>query len=205
MLNKETLLGGHGRGLLFVLSAPAGTGKTTLVNRIVQNFPSVVQSISFTTRAKRPLEKDGDHYSFVSVKEFEERIAAGEFLEYVKLYDDYYGTSKKWVDAKLQEGKHVVLVIDMQGALQLMDSLDAAFIFLKPPSIEVLKERLVSRNTETPESLAKRLSWAEKEMDAAHYYDYQVVNDDLDTAYQILLSIFIAEEHRTPSEPKEYS
>lgn len=196
MWNKESLLGGHGRGLLFVLSAPAGTGKTTLVNRIVKHFPSVVQSISFTTRAKRSMESDGDHYSFVSVKEFEERIAAGEFLEYVKLYDDYYGTSKKWVDARLQEGKHVVLVIDTQGALQLMDSLEAAFIFLKPPSLEVLKERLVSRNTETTDSLAKRLSWAEKEMDAAHYYDYQVVNDDLDTTYQILLSILIAEEHR---------
>lgn len=205
MLNKETLIGGHGRGLLFVLSAPAGTGKTTLVNRIVKSFPSVVQSISFTTRSKRALESDGDHYSFVSVQEFEERIAAGEFLEYVKLYDDYYGTSKKWVDQRLKEGKHVVLVIDTQGALQLMDSLDAVFIFLKPPSMESLKERLVSRNSETPESLQKRLTWAEKEMAAAHYYDYQVVNDDLDTAYQILLSILIAEEHKTPSGLKEYS
>lgn len=205
MLNKETLIGGHGRGRLFVLSAPAGTGKTTLVNRIVKSFPSVVQSISFTTRPKRALESDGDHYSFVSVKEFEERIAAGEFLEYVKLYDDYYGTSKKWVDQRLKEGKHVVLVIDTQGALQLMDSLEAVFIFLKPPSMESLKARLVSRNTETPESLQKRLTWAEKEMAAAHYYDYQVVNDDLDTAYQILLSILIAEEHKTPSGLKEYS
>ncbi len=196
MSNRQNLLGNSRRGLLFVLSAPAGTGKTTLVERLVAEFPCIVQSVSFTTRAPRQGEEHGGHYNFISVQNFEEKIAAGDFLEYVKLYGDYYGTSRAWVEEKLSQGKHIFLVIDTQGALQLMDSLDACFIFLKPPSLAVLKERLLARKTETEESLQKRLSWAENELAAERYYDYQLVNDDLAIAYQILLSIIIAEEHK---------
>lgn len=197
MSNSQPLIGTKPHGLLFVLSAPAGTGKTTLVERLVSEHPSVVQSISYTTRKRREGERPDAHYCFVTEPEFEKKIQEGEFLEYVRLYGDYYGTSKVWVETQRKLGKHVFLVIDTQGALQLMESLEAAFIFLKPPSIEVLKERLIKRGTETEESIAKRLSWAEKEMEAAHYYDYQVTNGSLETAYRILLSIVIAEEHKT--------
>ena len=190
------LLGNLKRGLVFVLSAPAGTGKTTLVEMLVKEFPCVIQSISYTTRAKRPQEREGGHYNFISVAEFEQKIAAHEFLEYVKLYGDYYGTSKLWVEEQLQKGKHVFLVIDTQGALQLMESLEACFIFLKPPSLEVLRERLMHRKTDAEEALQKRLSWAAKELGAAHYYQYLIINDQLDIAYQALRSIVIAEEHK---------
>lgn len=197
MSNNQHMIGKRPYGLLFVLSAPAGTGKTTLVERLVRDFPCIVQSISYTTRKMRLNEKAGDHYCFVNEETFEKKILEGEFLEYVRLYGDYYGTSKVWVEEQRKLGKHVFLVIDTQGALQLMESIDASFIFLKPPSMEVLRQRLVSRGTETQESMEKRLSWAQKEMEAAHYYDYQIVNDDLESAYQVLLSIVIAEEHKT--------
>lgn len=191
------LLGNLKRGLIFVLSAPAGTGKTTLVEKLVSEYPEeIVQSVSFTTRAKRPAETMGDHYNFISTEDFEKRIQEHEFLEYVKLYGDYYGTSKKWVEERIARGKHVFLVIDTQGALQLMGKLDACFIFVKPPSLEVLTQRLLQRKTETSESIAKRLAWAVKEIEDAHYYEYLIVNDNLETAYNVLLSIVIAEEHK---------
>lgn len=190
------LLGNLHKGLVFVVSAPAGTGKTTLVQLLVQEFTCVLQSVSYTTRPKRYNEDSGDHYHFITPTAFEKKIQEGEFLEYVKLYDDYYGTSKKWVAEKQALGHHVVLVIDTQGALQLMDTLEAQFIFIAPPSLETLKERLIKRNTDTKESITKRLIWAEKEMEAAHYYDFRIVNDTLEIAYQTLRSILIAEEHR---------
>lgn len=184
------------RGLLFILSAPAGTGKTTLVEMLVKEFPHVIQSVSFTTRAKRTNEKEGDHYHFITPAEFETKIAKHEFLEYVKLYDNYYGTSKIWVEEQLSQGKHVFLVIDTQGALQLMDSLSACFIFIQPPSLEILKQRLTHRNMDSEEAIAKRLSWAAKELEAAHYYQYLIINDRLEIAYDTLRSILIAEEHK---------
>lgn len=190
------LLGNLKKGLIFVLSAPAGTGKTTLVQMLVKEFPSVIQSISYTTRSKRYNEESGDDYIFISTEEFEQKIAEREFLEYVKLYGHYYGTSKKWVEHQQSLGKHVFLVIDTQGALQLMDSLDASFIFVQPPSIGHLKERLLNRNTDTLESIEGRLSWAVKEIEAAHYYQYIILNDRLEQAYQVLRSIVVAEEHK---------
>lgn len=190
------LLGNLKKGLIFVVSAPAGTGKTTLVQRLVDEFPCVIQSVSYTTRPRRYNESSGDHYHFITTETFEKKIKEEEFLEYVKLYDDYYGTSKKWVENKQMAGKHVILVIDTQGALQLVDTLDAQFIFIAPPSIKELKKRLVLRNTDSKEAISKRLEWAEKELQAAQYYDYRIVNDDLDTAYDVLKSVVIAEEHR---------
>lgn len=193
------LLGNLHKGLLFVVSAPAGTGKTTLVQMLVQEFPCVIQSISYTTRQKRHQETSGDHYHFITPAAFEKKIRENEFLEYVKLYDDYYGTSRKWVAEKQALGMHVILVIDTQGALQLMETLEAGFIFIAPPSLEELKLRLIKRNTDTKEAIFKRLVWAEKEMEAAHYYDYQIVNESLETAYQALRAIVIAEEHKVRS------
>jgi guanylate kinase len=184
------------KGLAFIISAPAGTGKTTLVRKLVQEFPSVVTSISYTTRSPRPGEVEGIDYHFITVSEFEKKIVAGDFLEYVKLYDTYYGTSRQWVEERQNQGKHVVLVIDTQGALQLKRNFSAVYIFIRPPSLEILKERLKKRQTEEPKMLKQRLDWAKVELEASQFYDYLIVNDDLDTAYDILRSIIIAECHR---------
>lgn len=193
---QEKLLGNLKRGLPIVLSAPAGTGKTTLVHMLKSEFDCVVPSISYTSRPPRPNEVNGKDYNFISEEEFKQKIREGEFLEYVQLYNYYYGTSKSWVEKRLNEGKHVFLVIDTQGAKQLRGHYPAIFIFLKPPSLEELKRRLQNRKTESPEMLKKRLNWALKEMEEGPNYDYIVVNDDLNTAYQVIRSILIAEEHR---------
>lgn len=203
MSNKHPpaqLLGNHPFGRLFVLSAPAGTGKTTLIHRLTNEFPCIIRSISFTSRPPRPGEVDGVDYHFVTRLQFESKIASKDFLEYVELYGNYYGTSQEWVLSRLKEGKHVVLVIDTQGALQLRGKMEAVFIFVAPPSMESLQKRLMKRQTESPEAIQHRLEWARQEMEASTLYDYCLVNDDLDIASQVLRSIFIAEEHRSKRE-----
>lgn len=184
------------KGLIFVISAPAGTGKTTLVRMLREEFHHVVESVSFTTRSPRPNEVPGRDYNFITAKEFEEKIKEGDFLEYAKVFENYYGTSRSFVEGQLEKGKHVTLVIDTQGAMQLVNDLDAVFIFISPPSLEELRARLHRRKSETDEAIETRLSWAEKEMALAPNYDYHIVNDHLKTAYEALRSILIAEEHR---------
>lgn len=184
-------------GRLFIVSAPAGTGKTTLMKRLVTEFPNIVASISFTTRAPRPGEREGIDYFFITRDVFEEKINSSDFLEYVILYGTYYGTSRSWVLQQLQSGKHVVLVIDTQGAFEVKEKVSAVSIFIRPPSLNILKERLTARRTERAEEIAERIAWAEKELSRANNYDYQFVNEDLDQAYRILSSIFIAETHRS--------
>ncbi len=196
------LLGDKGEGLIFVLSAPAGTGKTTLVQMLAEEFPSVIASISYTTRQPRQGEIPGLHYHFISELQFEAKIAEGDFLEYVKLYGTYYGTSRQWVLEQKEKGKHVFLVIDTQGALKLQGHLSAVFIFIRPPSLDVLRQRLISRQTETTTSIEKRLEWARIELEAVRYYDYEIINDDLNSAYEILRSIVIAEGHRVKNKKK---
>lgn len=193
---QQSLLG-TGPGKMFIISAPAGTGKTTLVNMLTKEFSQVIASISFTTRQPRPAEIHGKDYFFITEAEFEKKIESADFLEYVKLYGTSYGTSLQWVEEQRHQGRHVCLVIDTQGAQQLKGKIDATSIFILPPSMEVLKTRLMNRQTETEDMANKRLAWALKELEAAPYYDYQLVNDDLATAYQILRSILIAECHRT--------
>ncbi|MGB7978420.1 MAG: guanylate kinase [Chlamydiales bacterium] len=184
------------KGLVFVVSAPAGTGKTTLVRMLMEEFHHVVDSISYTTRLPRANEVPGRDYNFITVDEFKAKIAEGEFLEYAEVFHQFYGTSKKFVDGQQEKGKHVILVIDTQGALQLKGELDAVFIFISPPSLDELRARLCRRKSETEEAIETRLSWAEEEMALAGQYDYHIVNDHLKTAYDALRSILIAEEHR---------
>lgn len=184
------------KGLLFVVSAPAGTGKTTLVKMLDDEFPNIVTSISFTTRQPRLGEQPGSHYNFISESEFAKKIVEGDFLEHAQIYGHYYGTSKKWVKEQQEKGNHVVLVIDTQGALQLKGVIPAVFIFIAPPSMEILRTRLTNRKTESQEVVEQRLKWSEKEIYDAQFYDYMIINDDLATAYQALRSIVIAEEHR---------
>lgn len=190
------LIGNLARGLVFILSAPAGTGKTTLVSMLAQEFPRVAASVSYTTRLPRAGEQEGVHYYFIDEAEFDSRQAAGEFLEHVELYGYRYGTSKEWIENHLAKGQHVFLVIDTQGAMYLKDKLDAVYIFVRPPSIEELGRRLLARQTEPSEVVERRLLWAKQEMEAGMAYDYYIINDNLETAYQVLRSIVIAEEHR---------
>lgn len=199
----QELLENGKKGLVFIVSAPAGTGKTTLVDRLAHEFPRVIRSISYTTRTPREGEVDGKDYHFIKNDEFERMVEKGLFLEYVKLYDYYYGTSKQWVNEQQKKGNHVVLVIDTQGALRLKGSIPAIYVFVRPPSLDELSRRLEKRKTETVEVQEQRLAWAKVELEAARYYDYQIVNDDLDVAYEVLKSIFIAESHRVNHEEKK--
>lgn len=199
------LVGSLDRGLLFVLSAPAGTGKTTLVDMLTKEFPSVVRSISYTTRPPRHGEIPGLHYHFLSEEEFKQKIEFHEFLEYVELYGYYYGTSKQWIEDQLSQRRHVILVIDTQGGLQIKPKVPATFIFIRPPSMEELRQRLVLRKTELPAVIEQRLAWAEKEIQDAQQYDYMIVNDNLAVAYQILKSVIIAEEHRIKKEERRWT
>lgn len=192
-----SLLGETREGLVFIVSAPAGTGKTTLVQKLVYEFPSIVVGISYTTRQPREGEIPGIHYHFITELEFETKIAATDFLEYVKLYGTYYGTSRQWIKEQQRQGKHIVLVIDTQGAMQVKAQISTILIFIRPPSLEVLQHRLIRRQTESFEVIEKRLERARIELKLAEKYDYQLINDDLEIAYQVLRSIFIAECHRT--------
>lgn len=184
-------------GQFFIISAPAGAGKTTLVHMLKAAFPGqVTQSISCTTRKPRKGEIDGRDYVFLTKEAFEERVERGDFLEHATVFGDDYGTLKEMVTHQQASGKDVILVIDTQGALKLKKKVRATYIFISPPTMEILEERLKNRKTESPEALKKRLKWAKYEMEQAKFYDYTIVNDDLDTAYEALKSIVIAEKHR---------
>jgi guanylate kinase len=183
------------KGLFFVISAPSGAGKTTLVRKLTKEFHSVVESISYTTRKKREGEIEGKDYFFISKEKFEEKIKNKEFLEYAHVFGNYYGTSKKWIEEKLKKKKHIVLVIDTQGAKELRGKIKGAFIFIVPPNIQELKNRLLKRK-DHPKEIEKRISWAENELKEIKNYDYKITNEDLKTSYDVLRSIIIAEVHR---------
>lgn len=184
------------QGLAFIVSAPAGTGKNTLVHRLIEEFPSVVETVSCTTRAPRPGEIDRVHYEFISDVLFDQRIREDAFLEHAELFGNRYGTLRTEVDRERALGHHVVLVIDTQGALALKGRYDAVNIFIAPPSLQELEARLRSRKTDDEESIQRRLAEAERELGRAGEYDYLIVNDVVDEAYQILRAIFIAEDHK---------
>jgi guanylate kinase len=158
---------------------------------LTQEIPNVVRSISCTTRAPRAGEQNGRDYHFLTRQEFEAKIAKGDFLEYAQVYGDYYGTSREFVEKQLEEGKLVVLVIDTQGAMKLKGKIPATYIFISPPSFEILKERLIRRKTETPQLIEERLKWAKHEMEMVKHYDYCIVNDDLEVAYNTLKKIVL--------------
>ncbi|MEZ5315712.1 MAG: guanylate kinase [Chlamydiales bacterium] len=194
---SKNLLGNRNQGILFVISAPAGTGKSTLVEMILKEFPDqIAKSRSCTTRDPRPQEVLTHHYDFISITDFHQKITSGEFLEQVEVFGNYYGTRKEEVADLQEQGKHVLLIIDTQGAMQIMKKIPAVFIFIAPPSFKELRNRLVKRSTENDQKIQERLLWAKQEMRFACFYDYYIVNDDLEVTYQILRSILIAEEHK---------
>lgn len=192
---SKKLLGNLKKGLVFVVSAPAGTGKSTLVEMLLNDFPqNIVESRSCTTRKIRPSEITDIHYEFLTKEQFQTKIDQDEFLEYATVFGNLYGTSKTVVEKLQKEGKHVVLVIDTQGAKQVMQKIPVVSIFISPPSFEELRRRLLKRQTESEEMIEQRLKWAENEIKQIPHYDYHVINDDLNITYNILKSIFIAEE-----------
>ncbi len=193
----KKILGNTHQGLLFVISAPAGTGKSTLADMILQEFPNEIEeSCSCTTRLPRPGEIIKKHYEFLAVEEFEKKIIADEFLEYAQVFGNYYGTTKQEIARLQAAGKHVLLVIDTQGALKIKSLVSAVLIFISPPSLEELRRRLFKRRTEDEEKIQERLAWAKQEIAMAAYYDYHIINDDLSHTYQVLRSILIAEENK---------
>ncbi len=183
------------KGLLIVLSGPSGAGKGTICANLRAEMPNLVYSVSMTTRAPRVGEVEGKNYFFRSKEEFESLLAKDSFLEYAKVYDNYYGTPKEHVTNLLNEGKSVLLEIDIQGAMQVKERFsDAVYIYIVPPSLTELSARLHNRGTDAKEIIDKRLSLACSELALAHRYDYIVVNDDLQEASLKVASILRSEE-----------
>ena len=185
------------RGLLFIVSAPSGTGKTTLVERLVQHVPNLRMSRSYTSRAARVGEQDGVDYNFISRDRFEAMIGEEAFLEWADVFGSYYGTSAADTDAALAHGEDVVLVIDVQGARQVRGlGRQVVSIFVLPPSSAILEQRLRGRSKDTDEQIARRLAVARREVSEYSQYDYLVINDELNAAVERLQGIVAAERAR---------
>lgn len=178
-------------GRLFIISGCSGVGKGTLVKKFIDNNPSVELSISSTTRSPRPGEKEGVHYFFISKDEFKKSISNDEFLEWNKFGENYYGTKKNFVEQVLDKGKDLILEIEVNGAKQVKNKMQfAKTVFIMPPSMKILEERLRGRKTESEDDIQKRLSLASKEIEESEGYDFKIVNDTLDKALEHLQQIF---------------
>ncbi len=191
-------------GRLFVISAPSGTGKTTILKRVMAGLAGLAFSVSHTTRMPRVGERDGIEYHFVNHAVFEDMRDKGLFLEWARVHDNYYGTSRGGVVEQLQKGMDIILDIDVQGAALLREfsNLEASHIFICPPGLAELEKRLRGRETESEESIQVRLKNAGMELQSAKDYEYVIVNDVLDEAVQLLAAIILAERaraHRLPS------
>jgi guanylate kinase len=185
------------RGLLIVISAPSGTGKTTVVDRLIERTEGLARSRSSTSRAARAGEVDGVDYNFVSREQFDELVAADAFLEWAEIFGHRYGTVRAETEATLAKGRDLVLTIDVQGARQVRRRMpEAVAIFVLPPSYEVLESRLRGRNKDPETAIARRLATARNEVDAVEEYDYVVVNDDLDRCVEEVKAIVVAERAR---------
>ncbi len=188
------------KGLLLIISGPAGSGKGTVVNELVNSHNNIALSVSATTRQPRPGEKDGVHYHFITKQEFENRISKGEILEYTTYCDNYYGTPLKEVNEALSEGKDIILEIEVDGAMQVKKKLpEAITIMLTPPDKETLEARLRARGTETDEVIAWRLARAKEEIALIPDYDYSVVNEDgkIKECADLIYNILLAEHAKT--------
>lgn len=192
------------RGLMLVMSSPSGAGKTTLTRRLLSEDPDVVMSVSATTREARPGEQDGQDYYFVSHERFRDMIEQDELLEHAVVFDNRYGTPRGPVIEALQSGKDVIFDIDWQGTQQLMSSasaIDLVRIFILPPSIKALEDRLRKRGQDTEETITKRMAQAESEVSHWAEYDYVLINEDFDSTYEDLKAIVRAERFRRERRP----
>ena len=184
------------KGMLLVISGPSGTGKGTLIERLMKEDPTLVFSVSATTRAPRPGEIDGVHYHFVTNERYDELVAENAFVEYANVHGNRYGTLRSEVYERLERGENVVLDIDVQGALNVIASeKEKVSIFILPPSMKVLRERLTGRGTETEEAVERRLHNAVWEISQKDKYQYKVINDDLEECVRTLQAIIKAEKH----------
>ena len=184
-------------GCLLIVAAPSGAGKSTLVNALLKREPAIGLSVSFTTRAPRPGEVDGEHYHFINEARFESLRRQGEFLEYAEVHGHFYGTSAPWLAAQMQAGHDVLLEIDWQGARQVRRRFPFAVgIFILPPSVAVLESRLRSRGQDSEAVIARRLLNAGSEMAHAHEFDYVLVNDQFDAALDAMHGIARAARQR---------
>ncbi|NIM16256.1 MAG: guanylate kinase [Candidatus Aminicenantes bacterium] len=178
---------------IIVISGPSGSGKSTLIDRLMAQHPEIIFSTSHTTRPLRGRERDGEDYYFVSEKQFLQMAERGEFVEWAKVYEDYYGTSYKEIETKTKTGKDLVLDIDVQGAGNIKKKYpDALFILVAPPSMEELRNRLVEREQKIDPHIEKRLEIAREELSQYDIYDYIVINDNLEDAFAVLNAIYIA-------------
>ncbi|MDK2799891.1 MAG: guanylate kinase [Clostridiales bacterium] len=185
------------KGVLLVVSGPSGAGKGTICKALVERNPNVFLSVSATTRAPREGETEGINYYFKTTQQFKEMIAKDELLEWAAFCNNYYGTPKKYVDQMLQEGRDVILEIEVQGALKVKDKYpDGIYIFVLPPSLEELRNRITNRGTESQEVINERLNTARLEFTHINKYNYIVVNDEVENAVKKLEAIIIAEKSK---------
>lgn len=185
------------KGDLYVIAAPSGAGKTSLVNALLQQTDNLVLSVSHTTRQQRPGERPGIDYNFIQVAEFQQLIQQEAFFEYANVYGNYYGTTKQWVMDQLEAGRDVILEIDWQGARQIMQLYPATIsIFVFPPSREILLQRLQKRNQDSPEVIQKRMAVADIDIANAQYFAYWVINNDFTTAVTDLQAIIRSQRLR---------
>ena len=185
-------------GNLFIISAPSGTGKTTILKRVISELKGVGFSVSHTTRLPRAGELEGKDYYFVKEVVFQAMQEQDSFLEYAEVHGNLYGTSKAVIDNLVKEGKDVILDIDVQGAFQVMDKVGdkGVFVFIAPPSLQDLEKRLTNRGTESESVIATRLKNAQEELKSLGQYNYLIVNDQVDQAVEVLKSIIIAERSK---------
>ena len=186
------------KGMLIVVSGPSGTGKGTICEKLLAEDPSLTFSVSATTRYRRETEIDGVHYHFISEEKYDELLKEDAFLEHATVHGHRYGTLKSQVEELMEKGMNVVLDIDPQGAKEVMRQRpDCVSIFILPPSYAALRVRLHTRNTDDPKEIERRLGNAKGEIEQMHLYQYAVVNDDLELAYQQISAIIAAEKQRT--------
>lgn len=192
------------KGILVVVSGFSGAGKGTLMKQLLKTYDNYALSVSMTTRKPRVGEEDGREYFFVSTETFEENIAQGELVEYARYCDNYYGTPRAYVEKQLENGKDVILEIEIQGALKIKERFpQALLLFVMPPSVKELERRLLGRGTETSEVIAARLSRAGEEAEGIEKYDYLVINDDLDTCVAQMHAL-IQGAHNAPLRNEEF-
>ena len=185
------------RGTLYIVAAPSGAGKSSIVNAVLARDPNISLSISFTSRAPRPGERHAEHYNFISAAEFEAMVDAGDFFEYARVHGDWKGTARQSVDPQLAVGRDVLLEIDWQGARQVRSRIpDAVSVFILPPSRAALEERMRKRGQDSDAVIAQRLSAAREEMSHYGEFDYVIVNECFDTAVAEMCSIFTASRLR---------
>ena len=187
------------RGTLFIVAAPSGAGKSSIVNACLVRDPNIRLSISFTSRAPRPGERHAEHYHFVDAAEFQRMVAAGDFFEYALVHGDWKGTAKQSVEPQLAAGHDVLLEIDWQGALQVRRQLpEAVSVFILPPSKEALEHRMRARAQDSEETIQRRLAAAREEMSHYDEFDYLIVNEHFQTAVDEMCAIFVASRLRCP-------